>query len=338
MRLGRRADQNFRVLVELVHLLRYYNMDPTTRILFFFIDLILPMAVGYLLRSKNWFHPAMFDRMIMFGILGIDPILICLSFWQLDFEIKLLWLPVLGIVMNIIPAVLAFVQAERKYHNSLIKGSYILATMLSNRGVVGTLTVFAIFGEPGYALAALLMLSSPIFLYLISYPMAERFFQQHENLARQRISLKSLFFSWKQVPMLGLLVGALLNFSEVPRPEISGAIFPYLVHMNAWLFVIPVGYAIEIEGMHNHWRDSFDLLWIKFVLTPIATYLMLLPLGLDQSAFNVVLILSFAPTAINAVVTARLFRLNVHIAAAAFVLSTIVYLVMVLPLLIWWFG
>lgn len=312
-------------------------MNSTTRILFFFIDLILPMTVGYILRRKDWFHPGVFDRMIMFGILVVDPILICLSFWQLDFEIKLLWLPVLGIAMNIIPAILAFIQAERKYNDSLIKGSYILATMLSNRGVIGTLTVFAIFGEPGYALAAFLMLSSPIFLYLISYPIAERFFQQHNNLAQQRMSLKSLF-SWKQVPMLGLLLGALLNFNEVPRPEISSDIFPYLVHINAWLFMVPVGYAIEFRRMLSHWRDSFNLIWIKFILTPIATYLMLLPLGLDKLALNVVLILSFSPTAINAVVTARLFRLNVHIAAAAFVLTTIIYLGMVLPLLFWWFG
>jgi predicted permease len=46
-------------------------------------------------------------------------------------------------------------------------------------------------------------------------------------------------------------------------------------------------------------------------------------------------ILAASPTAIMAVVAGRLYKLNVDLAMAAFVLSTAVYIVVVFPVILW---
>jgi predicted permease len=61
-------------------------------------------------------------------------------------------------------------------------------------------------------------------------------------------------------------------------------------------------------------------------------------MDIGDMATDVLLILSFAPTAINAVITARLFRLKIHVPMTAFMVTTIFYLLIILPIILWWFG
>jgi len=56
--------------------------------------------------------------------------------------------------------------------------------------------------------------------------------------------------------------------------------------------------------------------------------------GLEGVHLHSLVVLAFAPTAINAVVAAKLHDLNVHVATAAFVLTTGVYLLVVFPVML----
>jgi predicted permease len=300
--------------------------------------MILPLIVGYGMRRSSIFHPNLFNRLMDIGIVGFEPILACLSFWVIPLEIQLVWLPILGIIMVIIPGVFAFIRANRKYNQPLDKGGFILGAMLPNRGVIGMLTVFAIYGETGYALVQIIMLTSPLILQLFCFPLAEYYYQSQYKQETIRTPILSLFLNRRQMPLLGILLGLVLNLSGVYRPVVFGEIFPYLVHISAWLFVVPVGYSLVFQELQDHWKNSLDVLWIKFLATPVLMYLILLPINLSDVVTDVLLILSFAPTAINAVVTARLFRLNVHVPMTAFMLTTIFYLLVMLPLILWWFG
>ena len=312
-------------------------MTPVLKLFFFIFDLFFPITTGYLARTRGWLKQDGADRMIKIAILAIDPLLNCFSFWNLDLGVHLLFLPLIGIAMNILPAIYSWYRAKQKYRDPLEQGSYILSAMLSNRGVVGLITAFIIFGETGYALVAVTMLFSPLFLYLVGFPVAEHYYQVNQ-VERHKFSLFNLFWNWKQVPMLGVLFGLFLNLLKIQRPQIFGDIFPYLVHINAWLFVMPIGFALEFIQVRFHWLKTFDLFFVKFVLSPIFTIFLIKVVGLQGIEANVLIILSFAPTAINAVITSRLFRLNVHLSLAAFVSTTIAYLVLVLPLLWIWFG
>jgi len=80
----------------------------------------------------------------------------------------------------------------------------------------------------------------------------------------------------------------------------------------------------------------FDLIPIKFIVTPLISYLVVCQLIQDPVLRQTVFLLSLMPTAINAVVTARLYGLNIHITAAAFILTTVAFLVAVYPLFIVW--
>ena len=53
----------------------------------------------------------------------------------------------------------------------------------------------------------------------------------------------------------------------------------------------------------------------------------------DQVLLGTLMIVAATPTAINAVITSRLYKLNVDLAIAAFLLTTAVFLLLIFPLL-----
>ena len=312
-------------------------MIPASKLVFFIVDMILPITIGYWIRRSNILRPEIPDYMMEIGIVIVEPILACLSFWIIPLETQLVWLLIFGTIMVFAPGIIASSIAKRKFQNPLERGGFILGAMLSNRGVIGMLTVFAIYGEIGYALVQIAMITGPLILYLYCFPLAEHYYQSFYHSKKKRDPILSIFINRRQMPMLGIALGITLNILNIDRPSVAGILFPYLVHASAWLFVIPVGYSIEFHEIKTYWKKTLDILWIKFILTPLLIFILLQIMNIGQPASQVIMILAFAPTAIYAVVTARLFKLNVHVPMTAFLLTTFVYFIFVLPLIFRWF-
>ena len=109
-----------------------------------------------------------------------------------------------------------------------------------------------------------------------------------------------------------------------------------LIHFVACTALLPVGYSIEVTEMRQYNRRVLNFIPIKFIITPILTYLLGTVVFSDPTVLYTLLILASTPTAINAVVTAKIHNLNVNIAMAAFVLTTAIYIAIVVPGLFFW--
>ncbi len=308
-------------------------MDPLNKIALFFVDLVLPLAVGYTVARRRRLGPDALDPVMLAAILFVAPVLGLLSSWVVELNRSLLWLPVIGLAMQLFAGGAGLVRARTKDHDKLETGSYVLSAMLSNRGLVGGLSVFILFGEEGYAHSRLVMVLGAPVLYGLCFPMARHFRDSHTATAGRR-SVLSAVFDVKQVAMLGVAAGFALNFSGVPRPEVFGPVFGVLIHVIAWMVLIPVGAAMDFGEIRLHWREVLDLLPIKFVITPVLVYALGLAVGLEGPALGALVVVAAAPTATSAVVTAKLHGLNVHVATAAFVLTTAVYLALVFPVIL----
>jgi len=310
---------------------------PRLKILYFFLDLILPLTVGYILCRRPRVMRVL-DKVMVVNLMTLGPVLSTLSFWAIQLRPALLWLPFLGLAMQLIPGGVAFLRARRKFVDPRDQGSYILSTMLSNRGTVGVLTAFLLLGEASYAPAQLIMLLAPAVTYFFCFPLAQRFRTEHGEHQHSRPPLISSLFNRNMAPALGIIAGLALNYSGMKRPDVMATAFPWLLHANMWLFILPLGAAINLDKMHCYWRDICELLGIKFVLTPAVVYALARLANLARENIPVVVILACAPTAILAVVAVKLHDLNIHLAMAAFVLTTLTYLVVILPALGYLFG
>ncbi|MEN6567993.1 MAG: AEC family transporter [Veillonellales bacterium] len=315
-------------------------MDANIKLAYIFLDLILPLIVGYIAHSRHWLSEKFCDKLIVINILFLCTLLSILSFWVLPLKLELAWLPLFGILLSFIPGITAFLISGHKYKSGLEKGSYLASAILSNIGTLGGLCAFILFGETGFAYSQIVALFQNLVFFLFCFPMAQYYSQQSKNkdgCAAQKLTFSSLFLNRNQLPVIGLAIGMILYLSGVPRPAIFGEIFNPLIHISAWTALLPVGYSIRFSAMKQYYGSILDLIPIKFMLTPLIGYLVARQLFTDPIVLDTILVLACVPTGINAVVIARLYDLNLHVSGAAFVLTTAIFLVIVYPLLFLWF-
>ena len=305
-------------------------MSIALKAFLFVFDLVLPMVAGYLVARWSGLRTESFDRMMTGAIFFVAPPLALLSCWVIEINPALAWLPVLGMGMQIIPGLVGFFRSRFKSHDELERGSYVVSTILSNRGVVGGLTVFILFGETAYGYSRLIIVLGMVTLYGVCFPLARYFHASHHEKERDE-SLVGILLDKRQVPLIGLAAGFALNAAGLDRPAVLGGVFTVLVHLLAWMLLVPVGASIDLEQMRDYWKDVWDLLPLKFVFTPVVIYLLGRAVGLEGEVLATLVILAASPTAINAVITSKLHDLNVHLSMASFVLTTGTYLLLVFP-------
>lgn len=301
------------------------------QVLYFVLDMIAPLLTGYLLR-RSPVKPHVLDKLMTINITIIFPILCILSFWVIHLDLQLIWLPILGIVMQVVPGVFGWWRARSKFEHPLEQGSYIMACLLSNRTILGTLGVYILLGEKGYALAQLVVLLETFVTFTVAFPVASYFSHLNKEGKAWKVSFQTLLINRNQLSLLGIFIGAMLNLSGLARPPMLDHVFPLFIHFNAWSALLPIGYLIDVAKMRKYWPKIKDLAWIKFLLIPICMFPLSYFIIRDPTAILVLTILSFAPTAVFSVVAAKLNNLDIDLALAAFVYTTLMYFVLVYPL------
>lgn len=306
----------------------------TSKILVSSLDLLLPIAIGYLLKRQSYLRDGFFNKMILNNILVVYPLLSFLCFWVLPLSRELIWLPVMGVLMGLVPGAVATWRSKQKYTSPLDQGGYVMSAILSNLGTIGGLCVFLLYGETGYAYQQLVVLSQYILMFMFCYPLAQRYYEKAQNNVREHsVSIRSVLFSRNQLAVVGILLGVVLQLADIERPASLSGVSSFLVHLGAWTALIPVGYSMDFARIRSHYRELVDLAVIKFAISPLILYGIALLLIDNEIMRYALVILSFTPTAVNAVITARIYQLNLHLTMAAFISTTLLFLILIYPAL-----
>lgn len=308
-------------------------MDLQTKVLYIFVDLILPMVIGFLFKQQHYLSEASFDTMIKVSMFLLYPVLSVLTFWVLPLSLEFIWLPILGVVMAVVGGAVAWWQARKKFADPKEIGGYIIAAILSNILTLGGLCVYILYGERAYAYTNLMQLLQTVIVFLFCYPLAQYYRSQSDHTPTQKAALLSVLFHRNQLPVLGLLMGIGLYLSGLERPAWIGAAVDPLVHISAWAALVPVGYSVMLSKIKEYGRVVADMVWIKFLVIPLITSLAAWFVIDDKVAFQSVIILSATPTAVSAVIAAKINEINVHVTMAAFIITTVLFLGVVFPVL-----
>jgi predicted permease len=303
-----------------------------TTLISFFVDLILPVTVGFLLRYAASVKARTIDRLMLVQLFLLLPITTSLTFWVVSINATLIWLPLIGVLMILLPGAVGLSYLRLKFQDPLEQGSFLMSVMLANRGVVGAVSLFILFGETGYAYAQLTMMLAPPIVYLLCFPLAQYFRHISKYKNKYSISIRSLFLNPRQLPLLGIVIGSILNLLDIARPRPVGVALPFLIHIGAWLFLVPVGYSFNPVQIRHYIFKIWDILIIRHLITPAIIAFLGYLIGYRGIILSCIMILSGSPVAITAVVVSKLFGLKTDLASSGFVLSTSVYLIFVFPM------
>ena len=309
-------------------------MDETIfRILYVGTDLIAPLIAGYIAYRRRLISDARCNAIIRFNIIIMATLLALLSFWVMPLSYHLLWLPLFSALYMLVPGVIAMLTFARRHKEPLSRGAYYMSAMLTNIGTIAGLSAFILYNEAGFAYVQIVSSFQVGLLVLICFPLAALFrAKASTEKHRMHLSLRELFLTPNQVPVLGLIVGLSLNLFGIERPAVLGTAFQSLIHLGAWTALFPVGCLVDFSRAQPYIKKTVDLVPLRFIFTPVLFFALCRLLFDDPVLIGSLLLIAAAPTAINAVLTARLYQLNVDLTIASFLVTTLLYLLIFYPL------
>ena len=229
----------------------------------------------------------------------IYPVTLTITFWNMKISSGTLALfPLFGVCSHFMGGLFAVLISRCLHHSRSQTGAMLTAGAFTNLGSFGGLVSYMYLGEAGYALATLFRLFESVIYYSIGFPLARLYSSDTPPGTKWRFDLRALtqdpLFLF---PIGGILLGTLLNWSGLPRPELLGALLSPLVMASTTLMLISVGLNMRI----------YDL--------------------------RVLIIVSSMPVAINSLIPPTLYKLDLDLANSCWILSNGIFVVAILPLL-----
>ena len=287
-----------------------------SRLIYVFTDLIAPLIVGYFLHRKKLLPEWFTNWLIKFNVIVVYTLLTLLSFWVLPLSRDLLILFPFGALYVIVPGIIGALTFAKRHKSLLNRGAYVMSAMLSNIGTLGGVCAFILYDETGFAYTQIIGSCQNILLVLVCFPLAQYYHEKHfaENKVEHSANWREKLFSINQISILGIFLGLLLNANGIARPEFLTATFQGLVHFGAWVSLLPVGFLLNFSHTKYYYNRVWDLAILRFVIVPAFIFFASRIFFDDRILLNTLLICAMAPTAINAVLTSRLYKLNVNLA------------------------
>ncbi len=307
--------------------------------------IFVSLAAGYAFRRRvdgGWARcdadalARLRRRMQVLAIFIFMPVSAMFSLWGLPApDARLLALPLLGVTAYVLGGVLSVPVSRALGLNRKQTGSFYCCATFTNIGAVGSLVCVVFLGESTIAMAALYRLCEEMFYYGIAFPIAQWYGQGSEG---QRFTLRGL----KIDPLLGVVLLALglgiaLNVSGVPRPDMARVAATVFMLLSTTFLLFTIGLGLRLSSLAGYVRPGLAVSVIKFVCVPIVIVTLAWLLGFGDMdgglPLKAVAILSCMPVAMNALVPPSLYNLDLALANACWIYSTL-GLVVVLPVLL----
>ncbi len=298
-----------------------------------FADILLPLALGMALRSWGLSRDIL-RLIIKANVVGVASFLSLVSFWSVHVTRELLWLPVSILPICFLPVLIFYLFQKNRFTNPLDQGSYLISMMLGNIGTLAGLCAYVLYGEIGFAYVQLIAVPQILVIVLFCFPMAQRYYEMGSAQGKrgERTQFIKLLLTPNQLPALGVAAGLLLSGCQVERPEAVGTLFTLLIHVSAWMGMMPVGYDLHLSSVGTWAFRLWPIFPVKFIFLPAVLYGLTLLFVSDPAMITCVILSAGAPTAIFAVAASQLYGLNVDMAESSFVTTTLVFLFILYPL------
>lgn len=315
------------------------------KIIFSISLMIFGIGIGYAIQvlvKKNHITLSIDifrKKLQQLALLFFNPIAILGATWVANIhDIKIAALPILGMAALFTGGFFAFAASKSLHLSRKQTGSYIVCGGFTNIGSLGALFCFLFLGEKGFALVPFYKLFEEAIYYSIGFPIAKSYSQDISKNYSLIHRLKSAVADkFVLVAVSSIVLGLILNFSGINRPQGYATINSIFIPLAALLLLISIGMAMQFSIITNYLKPALIIAAIKFLLIPSVITGIGILLGLHQIdnglPLKVVLILSSMPVGFIAMVPPTIYNLDIDIANACWIVTNAL-LIFLIPLLL----
>lgn len=291
------------------------------------------LMMGWLLSRQGVLSTERASLLIRQVITYVSPPVLCLTLWGMQMPLGELWmLPLIGLVISTATLLPALIYAKKMRLDRARKGSFLACAFFSNVGYLGAFVAFAMFGETAYGLCVLYMVLFIPTFFTFGFWVARYYGTYIEGQPSPSMYSDKL----RLFPLVGLIIGILLNVFHVPRPEFMGTLNMLFIPAYTALYLTAIGSQLTFEPLKLYLSPAIVMSFIKFLYSPLIGWLLVTGFKLQGMPRFVVLLQASMPVAVSPLMLPLLFGLDKKLSNAMWVSTTAVsipWLLIVIPLL-----
>jgi predicted permease len=194
-----------------------------------------------------------------------------------------------------------------------------------------------LFGEPGLAQATYSQALSAPYLLLFCFPVARVFSKAGVVAGKSlgRILLDNLRDPRVFLPLATISCGLGLNLLGVPRPSAVSHVVRPLIYIGTASSGTAVGLLFRGAQLGRYWRENVVSFAYRSTLYPLYYVALALLFGLDALDARILVLYGLVPSALLANYLAVFFELDTDLTSSVFVVSTVAFMIGVLPAYAW---
>jgi predicted permease len=313
--------------------------EATTKFVIMVAVVVVSSAAGYAARRLGWLAEHMATRITLWIMIVGYPATGLLAVWTLKLRWADTWVTIQPVIQSFACFGLGLLVARWQKLRRESAGVFSYAAAHSNWGfTMGGFICLRLFGEQGLAYTVIYVTLWTIIMFGLFFPLAGRFAGRTErygltSFVRNLLDLRCL-------PLAGVLAGIGLSLSGIERPAVfqQWRIIDALVILCTAVMFFVTGLRLHVSQVWAHLRLYVWLAGIKFVFSPLLALGLIwlvqqAGMGLGDLPVNVMIVESFMPMALFAVAAANLYGLDAPLASSLFAANTVMFLVLVLPVI-----
>ncbi len=327
-------------------------MDPrTAQFTAFCVFNAVCLAAGYGARRKNLLGEHTARPIHFITVSFVWGAVALLSLWRLPPLNANLWLIAIEPLLVAVPAFAVVPIARRLGCDNKQTGVIATSAGLGNLGfTLGAYLCYTLLAGPdgqqgeaalAYAVAQVNLMAMAGVLMI--YPLARHFGgEQSGDLSIPKLIATS-FFDLRALMVHCAIVGVVLAYLGVPYPLVLDDyhVIDLLFYLGAFGGYFGIGLRLRLGDARMYLREHTLLAAVKFAGIPllsvgILALVNLTPVPLAALGQRVVIVEAFMPVAIQSVMIANLFHLDGRMASTLWLVNTVLFVLLPLPILVFW--
>ncbi|MCX8124625.1 MAG: hypothetical protein N3F66_10765 [Spirochaetes bacterium] len=299
-----------------------------TKFIIFQLCIWLPIITGAYLSSKQYIDvQKLSNRLIMINLISLESFIVLWTIWGLELSFDLIILPFAGVVEVLIGLAAGIVLSTLAQLKGIQKHTFIISSSLANHGfTMGGFLCYLFLGERGLALAFIFI------IYFMPYVIIVIFSYARYIGTNTPFSLKRYILTPQNMPLYAVFAALLLQYFDIKRPVINIPL-DVMLATSLTIYYFSMGIYFKFKNIRSFITAHCLLAIIKFIIVPVCIFLVLSLIQLPHPSKDVIQLQAFMPAAIYSVISSILFNLDKEMATSMFVVNTVIFSVLIMPLL-----
>ncbi len=284
----------------------------------------LMIIVGMLLKKFNVLE-AKHSSLLSKIVLNISlPALIFTNIATSNIDGQMIYLPIISFGLSFICMVIAYIYSKLRGYNKIKTWTIIILLSMMNTAFIGYPIVLGAFGNEGLVYGIFYDMAVGILLVIFGVILSTLFGGNKKQVIKSGLTF---------VPLWAVIIGLIFNIFNIPLGYVLENSLEYLANSAIPLIMLSLGLTISFKDVRSYLFDTVFISFSRLILAPLILYGILVSCGFNSLMLQVSVLQSAMPTAMNSLVLAITYDLDVELVSSVIFVTTILSLI-TLPLII----